>query len=70
MEYSIEIKKGETTSPLTVASKITQNIRGMFHQVEADGDFEKFFGATKTVASESFKVTMIIEKQEKAMQYT
>ena len=61
MKRIIQVKKGEQTNGLRVVAEILNDVRDKFHNVPSDDDTSKFFGVTKTVAKESFRITCKIE---------
>lgn len=61
MENIIEVKKGEQTNHLIILRELLKDVRDQFHNVPSDDEMSKFFGATKTVAKTSFKISCKIE---------
>lgn len=58
MEIIKKVTKGESTNQFSVIAEILNEVRGKFKNVPVDNGI---FGASRTIAKESFKITCKIE---------
>ncbi len=60
---TLTINKGQQTNRLEILRDLTEPLKDYFETIKDDSDeYKKLFGGTKTIATKSFKVTLLIEE--------